>query len=80
MDKQYRKASSCPAHPEQIETHRYFAKLLTELQRESTKNGMQPGIVRAIQNELSLLDKSHVLGMDQALGAYSKEQGKKAAS
>jgi hemerythrin len=80
MDEQYRKASSYPALPEQIEFHRSFTKRLAELQREFTKNGRQPNIVSAIQNELSLWIKSRVLGLYQAFWAYSKEQGKKAAS
>jgi hemerythrin len=78
MEEQYMEASSYPNLPEQVEDHRYFAKRFAEIQGEFTQNGLRPSVVHAIQHELSQWIKEHVLGLDQAFGAFYKEKGEKA--
>jgi hemerythrin len=78
MEEQYMKASSYPGLDEQREAHHYFTKRFAEIQQEFTQNGMNPTVVHAIQDELRLWIKTHVLGLDMAFGAYYKEQEKKA--
>jgi len=80
MEEQYMQASSYPGLPEQLEAHHYFTKRFAEIQEEFTQNGMNPSVVHAVQNELRLWIKTHVLGLDQAFGAYYKKQGEKANS
>ena len=78
MEEQYMRASSYPDLPEQLEAHHYFTKRFTEIQEDFTQNGLSPSVVHAIQNELSLWIKTHVLGLDLTFGAYYKEHEKKA--
>ena len=78
MEEQYMRASSYPGLPEQLEAHHYFTKRFADIQQEFKQHGLNPNVVHAVQNELSLWIKTHVLGLDQAFGAYYKEQGKKA--
>jgi hemerythrin len=77
MEEQYMKASSYPALAEQLEAHRFFTGRFAEIQEDFAKNGLSPGVVQAFQNELNLWIKTHVLGLDQAFGAYYKEYEKK---
>jgi hemerythrin len=78
LEEQYMTASSYPGLPEQLEAHHYFIKRFAEIQSEFTQNGLSPSVVHAIQNELGLWIKTHVLGLDQAFGAYYKKQEEKA--
>jgi hemerythrin len=73
MEEQYMEASSYPGLAEQILAHRYFTKRFTEIKEEFQRNGLSPSVVNAIQNELGLWLKNHVLGLDQDFGAYYKE-------
>lgn len=77
LEEQYMKSSSFPGLPEQIETHEYFSKRFAEIQEDFKQNGMSPGLVHAIQDELVLWLKNHVLGLDQNFGIYYKENGVK---
>jgi len=77
MEEQYMQTSSYPDLAEQLEAHHYFTKRFTEIQRDFTQQGLSPSVVHAIQNELSLWIKTHVLGLDQAFGAYYNKQGEK---
>jgi len=70
MEERYMMESSYPDLSEEIEEHQYFTKRFTDIKNEFTQNGLTPDIVHAIQNELSLWIKDHVLGLDQAFGAY----------
>ena len=78
LEEQYMEASSYPHLSEQIETHLYFTNRLVELQEEFVQNGLRPTVVQAIQKELGLWIKNHVLGLDQAFGVYYKDRGEKA--
>lgn len=80
MEEQYMRASSYPGLSEQLEAHHYFTKRFADIQLEFKQHGLNPNVVRAVQNELSLWIKTHVLGLDQAFGAYYKEQEKKATT
>jgi len=77
LEEQYMQASSYPALAEQLEAHRFFAGRFAEIQKDFAKNGLSPVIVHAIQNELNLWIKTHILGLDQAFGAYYKNHEKK---
>ncbi len=70
LEEQYMKESSYPHLPEQLEAHQYFSKRFTEIQGEFKQKGLSPGVVHAIQNELGDWIQKHVLGLDQAFGAY----------
>lgn len=70
MEERYMMESSYPDLSEQIEEHQYFIKRFTEIKNDFQQNGLNPALVHAIQNELSLWIKDHVLGLDQAFGAY----------
>ena len=73
LEEQYMKASSYPGLHEQIEAHGYFSTRFAEIQADFKKNGLGPAIVHAIQEELGLWLKNHVLGLDQAFGLYYKK-------
>jgi len=70
MEERYMMESSYPDLSEEIEEHQYFIKRFSEIKKDFLQNGLNPGIVHTIQNELSLWIKDHVLGLDQAFGAY----------
>ncbi|MDO9042168.1 MAG: bacteriohemerythrin [Desulfocapsaceae bacterium] len=78
MEEQYMKTSSYPGLHEQLEAHHYFTNRFAEIQKEFTQNGLNPNVVHAIQDELRLWIKTHVLGLDLTFGAYYKEHEKKA--
>lgn len=77
MEEQYMGASTYPGLAEQIEAHRSFTQRFAEIREEFTQKGLTPGLVHAIQNELSTWIKNHVLGLDQAFGIYYKGIGHK---
>lgn len=77
MEEQYMKESSYPGLAEQVEAHQYFSKRFAEIQEIFKQKGLSPSVVQAIQNELRLWIKDHVLGLDQAFGTYYKEKGGK---
>jgi hemerythrin len=70
MEEHYMTESSYPDLPEQRQEHQYFTQRFTEITEDFKQNGLSPSIVHAIQNELGLWLKDHVLGLDQAFGAY----------
>lgn len=76
MEEQYMKASSYPGLAEQLEAHGSFTRRFAELQEDFNRHGLNPAIVHAIQNELTSWIKTHVMGLDQAFGAYYKEHEK----
>lgn len=77
MEEQYMKELSYPGLAEQVEAHQYFSKRFAEIQGEFKQKGLSPTVVHAIQNELNAWIKNHVLGLDQAFGAYYKKKGEK---
>ena len=70
MEEQYMQTSSYPGLAEQLEAHRFFDGRFAEIQEDFTQNALTPGVVHAIKDELNLWIKTHVLGLDQAFGAY----------
>jgi hemerythrin len=70
MEEHYMTESYYPDLPEQRQEHQYFTKRFTEISEDFKQNGLSPSIVHAIQNELGLWLKNHILGLDQAFGAY----------
>jgi hemerythrin len=80
LEEQYMKASSYPGLHEQLEAHQYFTNRFAEIQSEFTQHGLTPNVVHAIQNELGLWIKTHVLGLDLTFGAYYKEHGTQTSS
>jgi hemerythrin len=80
MEERYMREASYPDLPEEIEEHQYFTKRFSEIKENFKQNGLTPDIVHSIQNELSLWLKDHVLGLDQAFGAYYVTQQKNATT
>lgn len=70
MEERYMREASYPGLAEEVEEHQYFIKRFSEIKENFKQNGLNPNIVHSIQNELSLWLKDHVLGLDQAFGAY----------
>lgn len=73
MEEQYMEASSYPGLAEQIDAHRYFTQHFSEIKNDFQQNGLSPNVVKAIQNELGVWLKNHVLGLDQAFGEFYKK-------
>ncbi len=79
MEEKYMELSSYyPDLPIQLKAHQYFTKRFAEIQEEFRHKGLNPTIVHAIQDELQIWLKDHVLGLDQAFGTYYQQKEKKA--
>lgn len=70
MEEKYMRESGYPGLDQQIKAHTYFSTVFNEILGEFNSEGLTPGIVKKIQNELGQWLTDHVSELDMEFGRF----------